>query len=391
MLNSRFSITLFSILFFIAFILCGLFLIERTAIVDRRRPPQKIYVGEWGFIDKTGEINIKPRFDSAAMFKNGFANEALTANGSSHMTIIDKNATPITSMTFEKTYEMSKFGAVVQLLNTLDKSNQRWIQEQTFIKSDGALFKCRYRECGTFSDGVAVASLPMGPLDFPTAEKMMAQYGYIGKYVLIDSTGNIQKSLPGGAVSMNFSEGLIPLKVKTKTSYMDKKGNIAITPSFCVARDFHDGLACVCLTDGGNWGFIDHSGQFIIPCIFDGPGEFHEGMAIAHTKTESGYIDKKGSFVFKDNKHWRASGNFSEGYAAVALDHGRGGGFIDKSGKLVIELPMCEVNDFHEGLCKVKNQSLYGFINKSGAWQIKPKFADASDFSEGLAAVRPQK
>ena len=62
-------------------------------------------------------------------------------------------------------------------------------------------------------------------------------------------------------------------------------------------------------------------------------------------------------------------------------------GFIDKSGKVVIEPQFDYVRAFSEGLAKVEKYGKYGFIDKSGKMVIEPQFDEVSDFSEGLAQV----
>ncbi len=63
-------------------------------------------------------------------------------------------------------------------------------------------------------------------------------------------------------------------------------------------------------------------------------------------------------------------------------------GFIDKSGKVVIEPQFDDAEPFSEGLAKVEKDDKYGFIDKSGKVVIEPQFDDAEPFSEGLAKVR---
>ena len=63
-------------------------------------------------------------------------------------------------------------------------------------------------------------------------------------------------------------------------------------------------------------------------------------------------------------------------------------GFIDKSGKVVIEPQFDWVGAFSEGLARVKKDGKYGFIDKSGKVVIEPQFDEVRAFSEGLAKVR---
>ena len=67
-------------------------------------------------------------------------------------------------------------------------------------------------------------------------------------------------------------------------------------------------------------------------------------------------------------------------------------GFIDKTGRFVIEPRFEEVSVFSEGLAfagvRSGNSLLYGYVDKTGHWVIKPQFNFAHAFSWGLAAVR---
>jgi len=63
-------------------------------------------------------------------------------------------------------------------------------------------------------------------------------------------------------------------------------------------------------------------------------------------------------------------------------------GFIDKSGKVVIEPQFDGASNFSEGFARVKKDDKWGFIDKSGKMVIEPQFDDAEPFSEGLAKVK---
>ena len=66
-------------------------------------------------------------------------------------------------------------------------------------------------------------------------------------------------------------------------------------------------------------------------------------------------------------------------------------GYIDKTGKMVIEPEFEEARHFSEGLARVKVNGKWGYINESGKIVIKPQFENAREFSEGLARIRLNK
>jgi len=64
-------------------------------------------------------------------------------------------------------------------------------------------------------------------------------------------------------------------------------------------------------------------------------------------------------------------------------------GYIDNTGKIVIEPQFASAEKFSEGLAVVEvGNRTYGYINESGQFVINPQFRDnAGHFSEGLAVV----
>jgi hypothetical protein len=69
------------------------------------------------------------------------------------------------------------------------------------------------------------------------------------------------------------------------------------------------------------------------------------------------------------------------------MDHGKGG-FIDRSGKIIIPLCFDKVGDFSEGLARFERDGNWGYIDTTGTVIIEPRFPWAKEFSEGLAKVQ---
>lgn len=60
-------------------------------------------------------------------------------------------------------------------------------------------------------------------------------------------------------------------------------------------------------------------------------------------------------------------------------------GFIDKTGKIVIEPRFDDVENFSDGLAAVEVGDWWGYIDKTGKIVIEPKFGAGYEFSEGIA------
>jgi hypothetical protein len=199
----------------------------------------------------------------------------------------------------------------------------------------------------------------------------------------------------------NFSGGLAAVEThQGKWGYIDKTGRRVIAPQFDYASDFSEGLACVQV--GEKFGFINKLGMMTISSQFSSPGGFSEGLASVRLggKTENPYglnvgplggkqvfIDKKGNIVISLPVEVENANPFVESLAAVEI---KGyWGFIDRTGKMIIEPKFGGQPSFSEGLAFVilRGGGGIGYIDKKGAVVIKPDFALADNFRGGLAVV----
>ncbi|MCD4705125.1 WG repeat-containing protein, partial [bacterium] len=109
-----------------------------------------------------------------------------------------------------------------------------------------------------------------------------------------------------------------------------------------------------------------------------------EGIAAVEKDDKWGFIDKSGKLVIEYQFDF-ATG-FEEGLSVVHKDNKRG--FIDKSGNIVIGYHYDIAGGFKEGLAEVENFNAIGFIDKSGNLVIDYQFRYSWGFKEGLAPVR---
>jgi hypothetical protein len=96
-----------------------------------------------------------------------------------------------------------------------------------------------------------------------------------------------------------------------------------------------------------------------------------------------GYVDKSGKFVIQPQ--FEDALEFFDGLAAVEVS--KKWGYIDKTGKGVIPARFDEAAGFSEGIAAVKMGGKWGYIDKAGTIVAPAVFDDASYFSGGLALV----
>lgn len=139
-------------------------------------------------------------------------------------------------------------------------------------------------------------------------------------------------------------------------------------------------------------GFIDGDGREIIPPQFGNAADsasFREGIANVSSGTGWGYINESGKFVVEPTYWWAYP--FSEGFGCVKLPaEGTGYGFIDKTGRLLIKGLETD-SHFQEGKAAVRIGEKWGYLGPDMKMAIPPQFELAGPFSEGLAAIRLEK
>jgi hypothetical protein len=181
-----------------------------------------------------------------------------------------------------------------------------------------------------------------------------------------------------------YSEGLVNT---SDGRYMDKDGKDANLGTFAVAGPFSEGLAPVVPDDGKNlWGYIDKTGRMAIEPQYLSAYGFGEGLACVETAEHKWvFIDKSGKEAFSLQEPVGRVKSFSEGLCAVGklkeklagynfTDEQYDWGFIDKTGKLVVDCKYHLVSPFRNGIAAVwLSGHGIGYIDKTGKYIWKPK------------------
>ncbi len=169
------------------------------------------------------------------------------------------------------------------------------------------------------------------------------------------------------------------------------------------------------------WGFMDSSGNIVIPCQYDAVDDFEGWFTLVEKDGQAGIINKAGKVVIPVGyddiiilnrklfaclkaDHWgimnrrnkmvqpfiyESIGGFDEGLAPVVTAGQTG--FINNEGQVVINPSFELVLGFKEGLCGVKLNGMYGFINTKGETVISPKYDYVRSCQQGRMAVQAQK
>jgi hypothetical protein len=309
--------------------------------------------GKIGYIDKTGKYVIEPVWVNAGEYDDDMLGERHFSEG---LAIASEE------------YEIKEDGETYTSLKDIgyiDKTGE------VVIRIDGYILQ-------PFSEGLASALyLPDPHLSYTSEQK----FGFI------DRQGNVAIE-PKFTKAESFSEGLAAVGVGEwgyeKWGFIDKSGNFTIAPEYAYAKSFFEGLAAVAVAkDDCNvvYGYVDKTGEMVISPQFSDAENFSEGLAAVVVGKEEeqkwGYIDKSGKFVIEpqfERDYGVTAGLFSEGLAVITVkktvqssEEQFGLFFSDESGQVY--------------------KTQYGFIDRSGKWVIEPKYDYAEGFKDGLARV----
>jgi hypothetical protein len=299
-----------------------------------------------GFMDRTGQIVIRPQFKHVQFFSEGLAAVWIGEK----IGFIDKNGSVVIEPQFDETFGSFREG--LALVRTIDK--WKFIDKTGAAVIEGELEKaCPFRE--------GLARIKIGKT-----------WGYINQQ---------------GAIAINpeyydvkdFSEGLAAVCNGDKWGFIDTAGRVVISLKYDGASYFSEGLAVVDIAIGPppiTRGFIDRKGK-VVSGGWSAASPFTESLAYVsrhHSLSRWGYITRDGKYAF--SREFAVATNFSEGLAAVKPDlrWDSKWGFINKTGEMVIEakfdyigvLGFDDVQGFVSGLASVKIGDRYTYIDKTG-------------------------
>lgn len=133
----------------------------------------------------------------------------------------------------------------------------------------------------------------------------------------------------------------------------------------------------------GRGGYVDPSGNLVIPYQYDYVSGFHEGYAVVSLDGERGVIDEKGTLLFTREE---LLNDFSDGRALAVDKQGRYG-FLDASGAAAVPFLYENARDFSEGLAAVCLDGKWGYIDTQGNVIVPCVYDDAGRFNGGLAVI----
>lgn len=332
------------------------------------------YELRYGYVDRTCKQIFPCKFEEAGKFVDGLA------------PVIHHNQPGFINRAGEMVIRLPKGAHPRPFSDGLALIYLRQAQEDLcgFIDRTGQfVIGPRKMHANPFNDGLALITFendldfsqldPQNPTDLAKViswSEQPDQPAYInkqGEIVFLPQAS----MLPGGRNDdeLCYAEGLIKMKRRNKIGYVDLTGNFVIPPRFLNGGAFSEGLARVEVSKGrGKYrlAFIDHTGQIVI----DTDINTDRDLELYSTNFSEGWA------------------GFTEGPYPNVVKTPHTWGFIDRTGKVVLETPHFNAGPFREGLAAVQNEAnKWGSIDKTGTLVIPFEYDSVGEFSDGLAVV----
>jgi WG containing repeat len=225
---------------------------------------QNLYIVEkddlYGFVDKSGALVIPPKYGLAKAFREGLAPVYISGRWG----YIDSEGNMKIEPQFWDADNFSNGIAAVHLKGGwgyVDRGGKLVIQPQ-------------FLQARRFSEGVAPVKSDKG-------------------WQFVDTHGIPIEGLSGFEDARSFFEGLATVRVGNRWRFITHKGNKQFDLEFVNVTNFGDQLAAVQEKENGKYGFIDHSGRYIINPTLDNAKPFTEGLAAVRLNKRLGVFEKE--------------------------------------------------------------------------------------------------
>lgn len=210
------------------------------------------------------------------------------------------------------------------------------------------------------------------------------------EWFMINSSGYKVAAPIESIESMSFlSNNKIRISKDGKYGYTNTSFSIAENLPYDYASNFKNQVAAV--KKGDKWALINVNEEYITDYIF-------EDILLDENETciNGGviFVKNKGKYYMMNKEGNKISDQgFDDAYPFVSSEPAAvcikdKWGFVDSTGKIVIEPQYTQAKSFSNGLAAVSTNGMWGYINTANVVRIEQTFTECKPFSNGIAAVK---
>lgn len=304
--------------------------------------------GKWGFINKKGELIIKPQFYETHPFSNGLSQVAFGPN--------------------------AKHGYIDTAGNFIIKPQydnaSAFADNKAWVLLDG--------KWGLINQNNEFVISPV----YKEVKNIFERYNqWTPEYTYNLITGIIDKPI-------YKNNHLVWVLLNEKWGLVNKNGKTLIPHIFSEVKDLSEGFTWV--KKDGIWGLIDTIGNYLIkpdernPLIyasnvtFKSFSEFNQGLIRYQTRDLYGYLNTQLKVVIPAT--YNKAGDFKNGLTCVKQDDYWG--VIDTNGKFIVPINYKEIIISDNDLFLAKDDhGDWGYLNLKNEWVVKPQFKNATPYA----------
>lgn len=196
-------------------------------------------------------------------------------------------------------------------------------------------------------------------------------------------------SMPVDSLSF-VSNGKIRVSKNGKYGFTDSGLKIPDNLPFDMASNYKNGVAAVC--KNSKWALMDVNGNITTDFIFediklDEYDTCINGDVIFAKYNEKYYMINSSGQKICDTGYDDVYPFVTSEPAAICINEKWG--FVDKTGKIVIEPQYTQAKSFSNGLAPVSTNGMWGYINLNNEYRIPSQFNNCLPFSSnGIAAIQ---
>ena len=306
----------------------------------------------YGFMDYSGEIIIHAEYEQLSFFKEGLA----LAMKNGLYGYIDKSNKVIIPFHYSAGTDFENGRAVIEIEG----------KKGMIDRSGNLVFQTVFNELGQISEG-----LSYGLKD--------SLFGYF------DKNGNIR--IPEKFEdAFDFNNGIAKVQQEGNQAYIDQFGTFVVPPGYKEISFLNDSL--LIFEDDNLVGLMKRNCEVVIPAKYQEIGQLSNNRALFVENDLIGFIDGAGKIVilatFETYPNYLKRAQFGSNLAVVSQE-GKFG-VINNIGKTVVPIISNEIGELNS-LTAFTKGSGWGFMDLSGKTIIQPEFDYAESFKDGTAIV----
>jgi hypothetical protein len=319
-----------------------------------------------GFVDGTGKLVIKPKFEQVYHFSYGVC--WVKESDASGYYLINKAGDRLTAETYNEVgYFFEGFCEVY------DAEGQ-----MGFVNRQGKLvIPCQY--LGTsFSEGLACVMPYNDPVE---------------KYGFIDTTGAVVIPFQyKQAGTSSFENGECRVQINGVTCLINPKGEVVFKPTLTKnTQGFYEGLSAsyTNATNRSGWGFYNRDNVWVIKPEYEYVNSFHGGRSIVQKGGKYGVIDTTGKIILPIQYATIFGDPAEDGWYGTEMEMNGEKVYLNAQGEPFTTVPMLYLYPTYGShlLPYQDPDKKYGFLHKDGTVFLTAQFESATSFRDGKAWI----